>query len=52
MACDLELAENVRDVIADGFRTEHQLRGDLWILVTVCNQFQDFAFAVGEFGEA
>ncbi len=48
---NLQFAEDVGDVVGDGFQAEGQTTGDVAIVVALGDQRQDLAFAVGEFGK-
>ena len=48
---DLELGEDVRDMVADGFRAEVQPAGDVGVAAALGEQRQHFAVAFGQYGE-
>jgi hypothetical protein len=48
---DLEFGEDVRDVVADGFRAEVQPAGDVGVAAALGEQRQHFAVAFGQYGE-
>src|SRR5712692_6009873 len=48
---NLQFAEDVGDVVGDGFQAEGQAAGDVTIAVALGDQRQDLAFAVSEFGK-
>ena len=48
---DLQLVEDIGDVVADGLAADVQLGGDLAVVCALGDEGQDFALAVGEFGE-
>src|SRR5215210_6430645 len=49
--CYLQFAENVGDVVADGFGAEVEAFGDLEVLVALGDEVEDLALAVAELGE-
>src|SRR6266567_4550315 len=48
---DLEFGEDVRDVVADGFRAEVQPAGDIGVAAALSEQRQYFPFPLGQLGE-
>src|SRR2546426_417319 len=48
---DLQLAADVRDVVADRLQTQHQLLGDVLVGAAVGDQSQDLGLALGELGK-
>src|SRR3990172_10191340 len=48
---DLELAEDVRDMVAHGLRREHQALRDGQVVQATCDQLEDLPLALGELGE-
>ena len=47
----LQFAEDVGDVIGHRFETEGEAPGDVAVVVSLGDQAENLAFAVGEFGE-
>ena len=47
----LEFAEDGGDVVGDGFEAEDQPVGNVAVVVALGDDFEDFALAIGEFGE-
>src|SRR5437879_5938627 len=48
---DLQLAEDVRDVVTISIGTEDEASSNLSIAVTLSDEVEDFALALGQFGE-
>ena len=48
---DAELREDVRDVVADRLRAEHEVARDVGVRATLGYELEDLALAIGQLGE-